>query len=113
MTDAEQLLNSWVETVQDYAIFLMDTGGRVSSWNSGAERLLGYRESEVVGRPGKIIYTPEDIAEGIPEREMGEALARGRAEDERWHVRKDGSSFWGSGILNVLRAEDGRPRGFV
>ena len=113
MTEAEELLNAWVETVQDYAILLMDPVGNVASWNRGAARLLGYSETEAIGRPSSFIFTPEDIAAGVPERELGKALATGRASDDRWHVRKDGSRFWGSGIVTLLQAEDGKPRGFV
>src|SRR4051794_4302792 len=113
MSDNEELLRFWVDTVRDYAIFLLDTGGNVATWNSGAERVLGYAESEVLGEPGSIIFTPEDIERGEPERELGTALEAGRAQDERWHVRKDGSRFWASGILTALRAVDGNLRGFV
>lgn len=113
MTEAEELLSAWVETVQDYAILLMDTVGNVASWNRGAARLLGYSETEPIGRPSSFIFTLEDIAAGVPERELGKALATGRASDDRWHVRKAGSRFWGSGIVTLLQAEDGKPRGFV
>src|SRR5215218_726512 len=108
-----ELLRAWIETVKDYAIILLDTGGNVASWNDGAERILGYREEEIFGKSAALIFTPEDRRNREPEREMGEALAAGRAIDERWHVRKDGSRFWGSGVLTVLRSEDGTPRGFV
>ncbi len=113
MSNTDDLLRAWVETVEDYAIILLDSSGNIASWNSGAERLLGYTEEEALGLPCSIIYTPEDIADGVPEKELGGALKTGRAEDERWHARKDGTRFWGSGILSALRAGDGTPRGFV
>lgn len=113
MSNTDDLLRAWVETVEDYAIILLDSAGNIASWNSGAERLLGYTEDEALGRPSSIIYTDEDVEAGVPEMELGGALKTGRAEDERWHQRKNGVKFWGSGVLNALRSEDGTPRGFV
>lgn len=113
MSHSEDLLSAWVEAVEDYAIILLDADGNIASWNTGAERLLKHAEEEVLGRPSSIIYTEEDVANGIPELELNTALEKGRAQDERWHVRKDGSRFWGFGILSVLKAEDGAPRGYV
>lgn len=113
MSNTDDLLRAWVEMVEDYAIILLDSAGNIASWNSGAERLLGYPEAEALGRPSSIIYTAEDVEAGIPEKELGGALSAGRAADERWHARKDGTRFWGSGLLYVLRSEDGAPRGFV
>ena len=75
------------------------------SWNAGAERLLGWSE-EMVGRLVDRIFTPEDCAAGMPEREAAKALAEGRAEHERWHVRKDGARFWASGLTMALRGAD-------
>jgi PAS domain S-box-containing protein len=72
---------------------------KVISWNIGAERLMGYAEHEILGRSGDVIFTAEDRAARAPERECDEALAAGRAEDDRWHLRKDGSRFWGPGLL--------------
>ena len=91
-----------VEGAEDFAIVTMDDAGVVTSWNIGAERLLGWREDEAVGRPGAAIFTPEDRAQGLPDHEMNRATASDRAVDERWHVRKDGSRFWGSGLLMKL-----------
>jgi PAS domain S-box-containing protein len=92
-----------LESATRYAIFTIDRAGIVTSWNSGAERLLGFREDEIIGRDGRIIFTPEDRAKGDAEREIETALASGRAEDERWHVRKDGTRFWGSGLVMPLK----------
>lgn len=113
MSNTDDLLRAWIETVEDYAIILLDSAGNIASWNSGAERLLGYTEEEALGQPWSIIYTDEDIKAKVPEAELGGALKTGRAEDERWHQRKNGVKFWGSGVMSALRAEDGTPRGFV
>lgn len=113
MSNTDDLLRAWIETVEDYAIILLDSSGNIASWNSGAERLLGYSEEEALGRPWSIIYTDEDIKAKVPEMELGGALKTGRAEDERWHQRKNGAKFWGSGVMIALRSEDGEPRGFV
>jgi PAS domain S-box-containing protein len=113
MDDAADLLNVWMETVRDYAIFLVDLGGHVASWNVGAERILGYQEAEVVGQPLAIFFTPEDLERGMPKWEMDQALANNRASDDRWHVRKDGSRFWCSGLLMSARDSGGSLRGFV
>src|SRR5207248_3075137 len=91
----------------------VDPAGHVASWNVGAERILGYREAEILGEAIAIFFTPEDRARGTPEWEVGEARARGRASDDRWHVRKDGSRFWCSGLLMAVRDDQGHLRGFV
>jgi PAS domain S-box-containing protein len=103
------------ENVRDYAIFTLTPEGKVASWNVGAERILGYTEAEVLGMEFLLIFTSEDQDIGVPAREMEIAAALGRAEDERWHLRKDGVRFWASGILTALRdTEDGnRLHGFV
>jgi two-component system cell cycle sensor histidine kinase/response regulator CckA len=101
------------ENIVDYAIFMLDPEGRISSWNPGAERVLGYPEAEILGRDVKILFTPEDVLEGESEKEIKGALDSGRAEDERWHVRKDGSRFWASGILTRVLDHEGRLHGFI
>ena len=113
MEDATELLNIWMETVRDYAIFLVDLNGCVATWNVGAERILGYREAEVIGLPLAIFFTPEDRDKSVPEWELGNARDRGRASDDRWHVRKDGSRFWCSGMLMSVHNEEGSVRSFV
>ena len=85
----------------------------IAVWNEGARRLFGWSEAEAFGRRCDIMFTPEDRAMGTPERETATALAEGRATDERWHVRRDGSRFWGSGLLMTLRGPGGRPEGLV
>jgi PAS domain S-box-containing protein len=104
---SEQRFERLVESAKDYAIFMTDADGRVSTWNEGAQRLFGYGEAEIVGEDASVLFTPEDRESGAPERELEKARNEGRAEDERWHVRKDGSRFWASGFVRpVLDAED-------
>ncbi len=102
-----------VESLKDYAIFMVDTDGRVADWNAGAQRVFGYREEEIVGRHFSVIFTPEDILRGVPERERRQATSEERGEDERWHARKDGTRFWASGFLRPVRDEGGNLHGFV
>ena len=105
LRENEARLRHILDSVKEYAIITLDREGRVASWNRGAERLLGYAAGDVLGRPGDIFFTPEDRAGGAPEREMRLANEQGRATNERWHVRKDGSRFWGSGVM--FPVEDG------
>src|SRR5205809_354114 len=100
--EVNELLHLFVDTVEDYAIFLVDREGRMASWNPGVGRMLGFEEAEIVGQPFARIFTPEDIALGVPGRELEKAKREGRAEDNRWHVRKDGSRFWATGVLTPL-----------
>jgi PAS domain S-box-containing protein len=102
-----------VENVRDFAIFMTDLDGRIVSWNPGVEHLLGYKEEEFVGRHGSLIFTPEDREGKVPEQEMETALGEGRAEDKRWHLRRDGSRFWADGFLMLLRDAAGRPQAFA
>jgi PAS domain S-box-containing protein len=107
LQESEQRFERLVESAKDYAIFMTDADGRVSTWNEGAQRLFGYGEAEIVGEDASVLFTPEDRESGAPERELEKARNEGRAEDERWHVRKDGSRFWASGFVRpVLEAED-------
>ena len=101
--DKEELFHLLVESAVDFAIITTDEEGLVTSWNSGGERLIGFREAEIVGRSGDVIFRPDDRAAGMPEAERATARKDGRAEDERWHMRKDGSLFWGSGLMMPLR----------
>jgi PAS domain S-box-containing protein len=104
--DAE-LLQLIFESATDFAVFAEDAAGRVIRWNPGAERLTGYSEDEILGHGGDIIFTEEDRAAGAPQHEMSQALLAGRSEDERWHRRKDGTRFWGSGLMMPLRTGNG------
>jgi PAS domain S-box-containing protein len=100
-----------LESAADYAIVTLEPEGRITSWNAGAAQLLGWSEAEALGRHTDFFFTPEDRQNGRPEEEIACAIERGRAEDERWHLRKDGSRFWGSGVLLPLRS--GPQRGFL
>ncbi len=91
-----------VESVTEYAIFTLDAEGCISDWNIGAERLLGYGAEDIVGQPSAILFTPEDVAAGEDRKELEQAANEGRAEDERWHVKRDGSRFWASGVLMTM-----------
>jgi PAS domain S-box-containing protein len=101
--EREARLEAVLESASDYAIFTTDPAGLVTNWNAGAKNLLGWSEAEALGMDSRLIFTPEDRERGAPEAEMAKALAEGRAENERWHLRKDGSRFWGSGLLLPLR----------
>ena len=102
-----------VSEIRDFAIFLIDAQGRVVSWNEGARLLFGYQNTEIVGQPSDILFTPEDRLAGVPEQEMARASSQGRAEDVRWHLRRDGSRFWTNGVLTALYDDAGNPRGFA
>nr|WP_253900261.1 ATP-binding protein [Corallococcus carmarthensis] len=101
-----------VEGVRDYALVLLDARGRVASWNPGAERIKGWGEAEILGRPHSVFYTSEESAAGKPERELSRALQEGRLRTEGWRQRKDGSRFWAEVSITALRDEDGTPQGF-
>jgi PAS domain S-box-containing protein len=102
-----------VLSVRDYAIFLLDPGGYVTTWNSGAQHINGYRAEEVVGRHFSIFYTEEDKARDHPAEELQIASEMGRYEEEGWRVRKDGSRFWANVLITAVRDEDGALIGFA
>ncbi len=110
---SEKRFRLYAENVRDYALLQLDAEGRIVTWNTGAERVLGYAEPEILGRSVKVLFTPEDNAAGESERELKTALATGRAIDERWHMRKDGSRFWASGAISSVLDERGRLQGFA
>jgi PAS domain S-box-containing protein len=99
----DELFELIIESASDFAIYTIDQSGTTTSWNTGAERLFGFTESEMLGNSGDVIFTPEDLDAGAPEAERQRASTNGRALDERWHQRKDGSRFWASGLLMPLR----------
>jgi PAS domain S-box-containing protein len=101
-----------VESIRDYAIFLLDLDGRVASWNPGAERINGYKVDEIVGRHFSIFYPASAVERGWPDRELETARRLGRFEDEGWRVRKDGSTFWATVIISTVRDASGRLIGF-
>lgn len=107
-----QVFARLVQTVEDYAICALDINGRLVHWNEGATRTLGYQEAEVLGRPLDFLFTSEDRQAGVPEQELRIAAELGRAEDERWHVRKDGSRLWAIGILVPVKGPQGELMGF-
>ncbi|BCF93571.1 PAS domain-containing sensor histidine kinase [Paraburkholderia largidicola] len=102
-----------IEAVQDYAIFMLDPAGKVSSWNPGAQRIKGYSNDEIVGRHFSAFYTDEDIAAGKPAHELDIAAAEGRVEDEGWRVRRDGSRFWANVTISAVRDASGALLGFA
>jgi PAS domain S-box-containing protein len=102
----ERRLRLLVDRAVDYAIFTMDTDGRIDSWNTGAERMFGYSAAEAIGQSSDILFTPEDRAAGAPATELDRARKTGRAEDERWHMRKDGTRFYCSGVTTSLGEPD-------
>ena len=105
-------LRLFVESVGDYAIFMLDPEGRVATWNRGAERINGYTAAEIVGQHFSRFYPAEDVAAGKPGRELEETARRGRIEDEGWRVRKDGSRFWASVVIAAVRSPEGELMGF-
>ena len=100
-----------MESVRDYAIFMLDPDGIVQSWNAGAQAIKGYRPDEIIGRHFRAFYTPEDQAAGKPEWELETARAQGRVEDEGWRVRKDGSLFWANVVVTAVFGPAGDLRG--
>ncbi len=102
-----------MDGVTDYGIIMLNQDGAVVDWNAGAERLFSYSKEEAVGQPATMIFTPEDQERGAAEAELATAARIGRAADDRWHVRRDGTRFLASGVMNGLRDDEGRVRGFV
>src|SRR5262249_48228074 len=102
-----------VDGIQDYAIFLLDKDGAVQTWNTGAERIKGYRASEVIGKHFSIFYPQDAIHLDWPDQELKTAAREGRFENEGWRLRKDGSRFWASVILTALYDDGGNLYGFA
>ena len=109
----EHLFRLMVESAEEYAIFALDHDGRIVNWNKGASRILGYDEHEIVGRTIDAFYTEEDRAAAVPEREINEARRAGSSSDDRWLLKRDGTRFWATGKLILLKDDAGEPRGFV
>jgi PAS domain S-box-containing protein len=101
-----------VDSITDYAIFLLDPDGVIRTWNAGAQRIKGYAAGEVIGRHFSIFYDADLLAEDLPARELVIARAEGRFQDEGWRLRKDGSRFWAHIVITALRDADGRLLGF-
>jgi len=109
---SEERFRLLVEGASDYAIFILDPEGRVATWNSGAERIKGYRAEEILGQHFSKFYPQESVERGKPQHELEVASAEGRYEDEGWRIRKDGSRFWANVIITALRGRDGQLKGF-
>jgi PAS domain S-box-containing protein len=109
----DQLFRLLVESIRDYAIFVLSPDGHVLTWNQGAQALKGYSKEEIIGRHFSKFYLPEAVQSGWPDRELTLAEKEGRFSDEGWRVRKDGSSFWASVIITALRGANGELTGFA
>jgi PAS domain S-box-containing protein len=110
---SDEIFRLLVDSVKDYAIFLLDPTGRVSTWNQGAERIKGYSALEIIGQHFSRFYPREAIESKWPERELEMATNEGRYTDEGLRVRKDGSTFWAHVVITALRDKDGTLRGFA
>jgi PAS domain S-box-containing protein len=113
LRQSEERFRLLVEGVQDYAIFMLDPEGHVTSWNVGAERIHGYDAHEIIGLHFSEFYSSEDAASGKPQKELEAALRDGRVEDEGWRVRKDRSLFWANVVVTALYDKTGELRGFA
>src|SRR3954469_13451708 len=107
------VFRTFIETVRDYALLMLDPTGRIVSWNAGAEAIKGYKADEIIGKHFSIFYPPEAIARGVPAHELVVAEREGRFEDEGWRVRKDGWRFWANVVITALRGPDGGLIGFA
>jgi len=111
--DTDGLLRLLVEAVRDYAIFAIDPTGIILSWNTGAERLKGYKADEIIGRSFTTFYSPAEVERNEPAQHLEVAAREGRTEDEGWRIRKDGTRFWANVVLTALRDETGTLVGFA
>jgi PAS domain S-box-containing protein len=111
--EAERSFRILVQGVTDYALFMLDPEGRVATWNVGAQRIKGYTPEEIVGEHFSRFYTPEESGEGVPKRALDTARETGRYEAEGWRVRKDGTRFWASVVIDAIRNEEGELVGFA
>ena len=113
LAESERRFRLMVESVVDYAIFMLDPRGNIASWNPGAQRIKGYGAAEIIGEHFSKFYPPEEIAKGKPQWELEVASREGRFEEEGWRLRKDGSLFWASVVLSAVRDEKGTLLGFA
>jgi PAS domain S-box-containing protein len=113
LRESERTFQMLVESVIDYAIFMLDPEGYVANWNSGAERIKGYTRAEIIGKHFSRFYTEEDRQAGVPGRALATAKSQGRFEQESWRVRKDGTRFWASVVIDAIRDEQGEIVGFA
>ncbi len=110
---SEEKYRLLVEGVEEYAMLAMDPDRRLIAWNTGSEKVFGYSASEIIGQSADTIFTPEDRGAGVPGREMEIARSDGAAADDRWHLRRDGTRFWASGVMSALRTAEGDLRGYA
>lgn len=108
----EERYRRFIETVQDYALFMLDASGNVTTWNPGAEKLKGYKPEEIIGKHFSRFYMDEDVRSGRPEVNLATAVSQGHCEDEGWRVRKDGTKFWANVVITALRDDRGTLIGF-
>jgi PAS domain S-box-containing protein len=113
LLEAERTFRILVQGVTDYAIYMLDPDGRVANWNAGAERIKGYSPEEIIGEHFSRFYTPEDFDAGVPDRALETARSTGRYEAEGCRVRKDGTYFWASVVIDAIKGEDGEIIGFA
>ncbi len=113
LLNAEARFHAIIESIGDYAIFMLDTGGNVVTWSQPAQRIKGYTPGEIIGRHFSVFYTPEDLAAGKPRRALHIAATQGRFEEECWRVRKDGSRFWAGVVIAAMHGSDGNLTGYT
>jgi PAS domain S-box-containing protein len=106
LLQSERMFRHLIESVVDYAIFRLDKDGLVATWNRGAERIYGYSPDEVIGRHFGALYTEEDLAAGVPARTLSTAMSEGRFEAEAWRMRKDGTRFWATAVVDPIRNDN-------
>jgi len=112
-TQPDEAFRLLVDSIEDYAIFMLDATGHIASWNRGANRIKGYTADEIIGKHFSVFYQPDEVAAGVCEQELKDAAADGRVELEGWRVRKDGSLFLASVVITALYNDDGSVRGFA
>ncbi|MBK8364296.1 MAG: PAS domain S-box protein [Bacteroidetes bacterium] len=112
LRDSEERYHQMIAEVQDYAIILLDINGIIQNWNAGAERIKGYRSDEVIGKKFELFYTPEDLNSKMPDRLLNYAKEHGKAVQEGWRVRKDGTRFWGTIVITALHNKENEVIGF-
>ena len=113
LLEAERRFRILVQGVTDYAIYMLDPEGRVTNWNAGAQRIKGYAPNEIIGDHFSRFYTPEDLNAGVPKRALETARETGRYEAEGWRVRKDGTRFWASVVIDAIKDDEGKLIGFA
>src|ERR1700689_655537 len=113
LRQSEERFRLLVESVRDYAIFMLDPHGHILTWNAGAQRFKGYQAHEIIGQHFSRFYPPEALARGLPAHELEVASKTGAFEDEGWRVRKDGTMFWANVVITAVRNVDGKKIGFA